>query len=376
MGAVSTFITPLTPPPTATGPRVAIKDLFDWVDTPTTAGCRAVADDALPATADATCLAHLRGLADAGRVRVVGKVNLHELAFGATGVNPWFGTPRNPGDPTRIPGGSSSGSAAAVGSDEADVAIGTDTGGSVRIPSACCGTTGLKTTWGRISLDGVWPLAASLDTVGPMARDVAGVTLGMQLLEPGFAVDPIAPTRIGRVRDLGDVDPAVDDAIDRALRAAELEVVDVQLDGWAEAEQAGVALMFREALAVDGRLDRSGIGADVNAFLDMAATIDDDAVVAARRAQGAWQARLAACFERVELLAMPTLRTFPPTLDDADAVLRAILTMAVNVAGVPALAMPVPAATGPVAASLQLVGPARGEERLLAAGRRIEAAAR
>lgn len=371
---MSTFITPITPPLHATGPRVAIKDLFDWVDTPTTAGSRSIADEARAATTDAACLARIRELADAGRLRVVGKVNLHELAFGATGVNPWFGTPRNPADSARIPGGSSSGSAAAVGGDHADVAIGTDTGGSVRIPSACCGTTGLKTTWGRISLDGVWPLSPSLDTVGPMARDVAGVTLGMQMLEPGFAVDPIAPTRIGRVRNLGDVDPEVDAAIDRSLRAAELEVVDVELDGWAEAEQAGVALMFREALTVDGHLDRTRIGADVNAFLDMARSIDDDAVARARRAQGTWQARLAACFERVDLLAMPTLRTFPPVLEDADAVLRALLTTAINVAGVPALALPIRTPASPVPASLQLVGPARGEEQLLAAGRRIEAA--
>lgn len=372
---MSTFITPLTPPPAATGPRVAIKDLLDWVDTPTTAGCKAVADGAPPATADAACLASIRALADAGHLRVVGKVNLHELAFGATGINPWFGTPRNPRDPRRIPGGSSSGSAAAVGNDDADVAIGTDTGGSVRIPSACCGTTGLKTTWGRVSLDGVWPLSTSLDTVGPMARDVAGVIVGMQLLEPGFAVDPIAPTRIGRVRNLTDAGSLVDRAVDRALHAAELEVVDVELDGWAAAEDAGYALMFREALAVDGHLDRARIGADVDALLEMAKGFDDDAVAAARRAQGAWQAALAACFERVELLALPTMRILPPAIDDADAVLGAILTMAVNVAGVPALALPVPADGGPVPASLQLIGPARGEERLLAAGRRLEAAA-
>src|SRR5207237_4004672 len=122
------------------------------------------------------------------RARVVGKVNLHELAYGTTGINPWFGTATNPLDPARVPGGSSSGSAVAVATDEADVAYGSDTGGSARIPSACCGTAGLKTTHGRISLQGVWPLALSLDTVGPMARDVAGLVLGMQLLAPGFTV--------------------------------------------------------------------------------------------------------------------------------------------------------------------------------------------
>src|SRR5438034_49487 len=124
--------------------------------------------------------------ARAAGVRIVGKTNLHELAFGTSGINPWFGTPTNPLDPGLVPGGSSSGSAVAVATDEADVALGSDTGGSVRIPSACCGTAGLKTTWGRVSLEGVWPLSLSLDTIGPMARDVRGVITGMTLLEPGF----------------------------------------------------------------------------------------------------------------------------------------------------------------------------------------------
>src|SRR5207248_450736 len=124
---------------------------------------------------------------------IVGKANFHELAFGATGVYPWYGTPENPLDPSLVPGGSSSGSAVAVATDEAEVAYGSDTGGSVRIPSACCGTAGLKTTHGRISLEGVWPLALSLDTIGPMARDVAGLVRGMHRLEPGFAVAPRPP---------------------------------------------------------------------------------------------------------------------------------------------------------------------------------------
>src|SRR5207245_3006954 len=137
--------------------------------------------------------------------RIVGKANLHELAFGATGVNPWFGTAANPLDPDRVPGGSSSGSAVAVATREADVAYGSDTGGSVRIPSACCGTAGLKTTHGRIPLEGVWPLALTPDTIGPMARDVAGPVVGMELLEPGFTVAPSPPTTVGRFR-LDDAD--------------------------------------------------------------------------------------------------------------------------------------------------------------------------
>src|SRR5580658_6019632 len=154
---VTTFITRFDT--TGSGVRLAVKDLIDMEGVPTTAGSRAVAERAVPALTDAACLAGAR----AQGARIVGKVNLHELAFGATGKNPWFGTPTNPLDPRLVPGGSSSGSAVAVANGDADVAYGSDTGGSVRIPSACCGTAGLKTTWGRVSLDGVFPLAPSLD---------------------------------------------------------------------------------------------------------------------------------------------------------------------------------------------------------------------
>ena len=145
------------------GVRLAVKDLIDMEGEPTTAGCRAAAERAHPAPSDAACLAGAR----AAGARIVGRTNLHELALGVTGVNPWYGTPVNPLDPALVPGGSSSGSAVAVATGEADVAYGSDTGGSVRIPAACCGIAGLKTTWGRVPLDGVWPLSPSFDTVGP-----------------------------------------------------------------------------------------------------------------------------------------------------------------------------------------------------------------
>jgi len=172
---VATYITELD---IGAGPRIAIKDLIDLAGYPTTAGCRALADLGEPATTDAACMREIVRRAAAGEVRIIGKTNLHELAYGTTGVNEWFGTPRNPLDSTRIPGGSSSGSATAVADGDADVALGSDTGGSVRIPAACCGVAGLKTTWNRIPRDGVWPLAPSLDTIGPMARDVSGLVVG------------------------------------------------------------------------------------------------------------------------------------------------------------------------------------------------------
>jgi amidase len=142
---------------------------------PTTAGSRAVERDAAPATADAACLAGAR----AAGARIVGKTNVHELAMLPLGTNQWFGTPVNPLDPALIPGGSSSGSAVAVATGEADVALGSDTGGSIRIPAACCGITGLKTSYGRLPLDSARPLAPSLDTVGPMAATIDGLVTRM-----------------------------------------------------------------------------------------------------------------------------------------------------------------------------------------------------
>src|SRR5215468_1684362 len=162
--------------------RIAVKDAIDMAGSVTTAGCVAVRDRAVPATEDAACLAGVR----ASDAVILGKTTLTELCLSPVGVNPTFGTPVNPVAPDLIPGGSSSGSAVAVASGEAEIGLGTDTGGSVRIPAACCGIVGLKTTWGRVPTAGVWPLAPSLDTVGPIARTVAEVATGMRLLEPGF----------------------------------------------------------------------------------------------------------------------------------------------------------------------------------------------
>src|ERR1700733_3640647 len=173
-------------------PRLAVKDCIDVAGLPTTAGCPVVAEMAEPAHTDAPVVASARE----GGARVVGKTSLTELCWSASGINHWAGTPLNPRDPRRLPGGSSSGSAVAVATGEADVAFGTDAGGSVRVPAACCGVVGLKTTLGRISVKGVYPLAPTLDTVGPLGPDVAAVELGMRLVEPAFLV-PGAPGPLG-----------------------------------------------------------------------------------------------------------------------------------------------------------------------------------
>lgn len=371
---MTTFITPMSG--TGSGPRLAVKDLIDVVGTPTTAGCRAVADRAEPATADAACMAGARA-ADA---RIVGKVNLTELAMTGVGPNPWFGTPVNPLDPDRIPGGSSSGSAVAVGAGDADVAYGSDTGGSVRIPSACCGVVGLKTTFGRVPLDGVWPLGRTLDTIGPMARDIDGTELGMQLLEPGFTRADRAATTVGRVASLAD--PVVDAAVDAALAAAGFEVVTVDPVEMEALGNAFVALYFAEAWEANHHLaetDPDGLGEEVKAMLALGPSFTPLAAEARAEADRL-TASFCRLFERVELLALPTISILPPRLDDpvvgTDDLTLALarFTPLANVTGLPALALPVPVAGGGLPSSLQLIGPHGGEDLLLATGAVVEAA--
>jgi amidase len=368
---VSTWI--VTETGAGAGARVAVKDLIDVAGLPTTAGCRAVADTAGPALSDAGCLAGLRAAIDREQARFVGKTNLHELAYGITGINGAFGTPVNPLDPRRVPGGSSSGSATAVAAGEADVAYGTDTGGSIRIPAACCGIAGLKTTWGRIPLDGVRPLAPSLDTVGPMARDVAGLAAGMALLEPGFAAAEQAPRTVGRLAV--DADPAISEAVDAALRAAGFEVwplVVPELDAYLA---ASLTVLEAEVWATNAELVRFApdrIGDDVRDRLLRGSQITPARLAAARERVADWKATIDGVWRQVELLAAPTLLGFPPVVEDATDIFRIRgLNSLVNVAGVPAIALPVPA-RGPLPASLQLIGPHNGEELLLAAGDVVE----
>jgi amidase len=368
---MSTWIERCEPGP---GIRVAVKDLVDVAGLPTTAGCAAVAERAVPAESDAACLAGVRAACEEGLASIAGKANLHELAFGVTGINPWFGTPRNPADARRVPGGSSSGSAAAVGAGEADVAIGTDTGGSVRIPAACCAVVGLKTTWGRIPVDGVRPLAPSLDTVGPLARDVTMLVEAMRLLEPGFTEDARwVPESVGRI-----ILPAterVDRAIDDALAAAELRVSTVELPSWRDVTLAGLVRLGAEAWAADGELVSTGrVGDDVVQRLRAGAATTAAQLAEADAVCDAWRRELAMLFERVEVLALPTLVSEPPLLEDAANMAKVRATVPVNVAGAPALALPVPVRGGGFPASLQLVGPLGSEERLVALGRRVEAA--
>ena len=346
-----------------------MKDLIDIAGEVTTAGCAAVADRAEPATRDAPCVAAARA---AGAV-IVGKTNLHELGLGATGINVWYGTPTNPLDPALMPGGSSSGSAVAVATGEADVALGSDTAGSCRIPAACCGVAGLKTTNGRVSRDGVWPLAPTLDAVGPIARDVAGIDLGMRLLEPGFDSDVAPARRVGRLR----VDAAsdIDSAVDRALASSGIEVIDVTLSGWGDAYQAGVVFLIAEAWDCDGHLleREDGVDPPVAFKLRAGAGVPPGTRADAASFRRRWEAEVHQLLEQVDVLALPAIAIAPPPLDAPYAIEIELSRHMVqsNLAGVPSLALPV--ANDPLPASLQLIGPRGGEELLIATARELEA---
>ena len=202
------------------GLPVSIKNLCDVAGETTLAGSKAL-DDAPPAKADAPVVARLRA---AGAV-IVGSTNMSEFAFSGVGFNPHYGTPGNPADRTRVPGGSSSGAAVSVADRMAVAALGTDTGGSVRIPAAVCGIVGFKPTARRVPIDGVVPLSTSLDSIGPLANSVEDCAI----VDAVFAAEPIdvpeamplAGLRLAVPNHfvMDDLDPVVAKAFERALKA-------------------------------------------------------------------------------------------------------------------------------------------------------------
>lgn len=357
--------------PATTVPSVAIKDIIDVAGYRTTAGCAVLARLSREATADASCLL---GFRKAG-LSIFGKTNLHELAFGTTGENDWAGTPINPLGVDIIPGGSSSGNAVALALGLCDIAIGTDTGGSVRIPSACCGTTGLKTTFGRVPTDGVRPLASSLDVVGPMARDIAGLDRAMSLLDPDFRPGESA-SLVNRLVFRG-VDARVESAIDSALAAADLNVVTCPIleSEWEEAIIAANDILWAEAAQSNLDLlihwDQLQTGTTLKAGL--AISRDVGRMRRAAEVRERWTTRLHTVIGEAGVLVTPTLQCLPPSLAEVSRqhIRLSRFTSPVNLAGLPAVVLPIPSQAR-LPASIQLVGPAHCESRLLATGRRIE----
>jgi aspartyl-tRNA(Asn)/glutamyl-tRNA(Gln) amidotransferase subunit A len=200
------------------GTILTIKDLFDVAGEPTRAGSKILADEAKPADADAPVVRRLRA---AGAV-IAAKTNMTEFAFSAIGANPHFGTPGNPGDRARVPGGSSSGAGVAVADGMCEIAIGSDTGGSVRVPAALCGVVGFKPTKRRVPTDGAFPLSYTLDSIGPLARSVADCAKADAILA-GEDFAPLEPVALGGLRfGLAEGLPLdnLDDTVARAFETA------------------------------------------------------------------------------------------------------------------------------------------------------------
>lgn len=362
--AMHTFITAMES--SGDGVTVAVKDLIDVAGVPTTAGSKAIASISGPKDIDAPLMAGAR----AAGARIVGKTNLYELAFGASGVNEHYGTPTNPLSSALIPGGSSSGSAVAVATGEAKVAYGSDSGGSIRVPAAFCGVAGLKTTHGRFSLAGVYPLAPSLDTVGPMATDVEGLILGMELLEPGFRIGEVAQS-IGCLRNLGVViDDHIARAIDEVYEVAELKRNDVDLPQWMDAYRAGSDILHVEAVQSNRHLLKNPACVEMLSK-PLRERLEDGRAISLERYRDAlsfrprWQGVLDTLLAKFDVLVLPSVGIFAPPLEEAFDHIYTHLTMPLNLAGYPAVSIPVPI-PGSMPASLQIVGASGDEERLLA----------
>jgi amidase len=353
----------------ADGLRVGVKDSIDIAGYPTRAGSRALAD-AAPAAQHAAVVKALL----AGGCRIVGKTNMHELAYGVTGINLWTGTPINPRYPDRVPGGSSSGSAVAVAAKLVDFAIGTDTGGSIRIPAACCGVFGLKPTYGRVSREGVHPATSTLDCVGPFARDLTMIEQAMALIDPTFRPAPLpGAARVGVVRVAAE--PAIGAAFHAVLAHADVTLLPIELRLFEEVFSAGLTIIGAENWAAFGHLiDSPMLGADVRARLLAARDISRDALVAAEACRVAFRAEVDAALQGVDALALPTMPDVPLPLaaaTDARAALRTTaLVRPFNVSGHPALTVPFETDAG-LPAGLQLVGHRNADAALCALGRRM-----
>lgn len=353
------------------GPRVAVKDTIDIAGYPTVAGSRALAG-APAASAHAEVVTRVL----AAGCRIVGKTNLHELAFGVTGLNDWTGTALNPHFPDRVPGGSSSGSAAAVAAGEADFALGTDTGGSIRIPAACCGVFGLKPTFGRVSRAGIAPTRTTLDCVGPFAATMPWLLRAMAAIDPSFAPVSLPAPRIGLVSV--EARPEITEAVARVVAAADLAAHRTTLPGLSGAFEAGLTVINAESFAAFGHLLAGGaVGPDVAGRLKAGAGTSLAALAAAEAVREAFRAEVDARLDEADVLVLPTLPDLPPTLDEAkanrSAVFLTTLVRPFNLSGHPALSLPVPLGPGRVAA-LQVIGRRGADETVLAVGERIAAA--
>ena len=370
------------------GLPVSLKDLFDLSGERTLAGSKAL-EDSPPAELDAPIVARLRA---AGAV-LVGRTNMTEFAFSGVGINPHYGTPGNPYDRRLIPGGSSSGAAVSVSDGGAVVAIGTDTGGSVRIPAALCGIVGFKPTQKRIPRDGATPLSTTLDSVGPLANTIACCAVADAIMAgESVIVPPAIPVEALRLAvpqtyALDQLDAAVAGAFTNActtLSNAGARLIDLTLREFAELPEINASGGFApiEAFAWHKPLlERRGSEYDprVRTRIERARGMTAVEYIRLRAARGDLIGRVAARTSGFDALLMPTVAiTAPPIAaferDEDYRRLNALLlrnTSVINFLDRCAITVPIPTAGPPV--GLMIVGEHRADHRLLGVGRGIEA---
>ena len=369
------------------GIPIALKDLIDQAEVPTTAGSH-VASTA-PAAFDAVVTGRLRA---AGAV-LVGKTNLHEYAFGTTSEDSAFGAARHPLDPARSPGGSSGGSAAGVLDGMALASVGTDTGGSIRIPSACCGLVGLKPSFGEVPVDGVVPLSTTLDHVGPIVRTVADAAAMHAVLARIAPRDlhPPPPSKLRLARLRGYFEELLDDGVraayDQAVTrfvAAGVTVEDVTIAHAADMPAIYLHIVLPEAAAWHAAtLERcpERYTPNVRLRLEMGRYVLAEDYLRALAARRVIAQELDHALDRADALVLPTLPIVAPVVGEETvavagrrepvraAMLR--LTQPFNLSGHPALALPCGTASG-LPVSLQLVGRHARTWRLLEIGAALE----
>jgi aspartyl-tRNA(Asn)/glutamyl-tRNA(Gln) amidotransferase subunit A len=370
------------------GLPVSVKDLFDIAGERSLAGSKAL-DDAPPAEHDAPAIARLRA---AGAV-LVGRTNMTEFAFSGVGINPHYGTPGNPYDRRLIPGGSSSGAAVSVGDGQAVVAIGTDTGGSVRIPAALCGIAGFKPTQHRIPRDGAVPLSTTLDSIGPLANSLSCCAIADAIMagEPAVAPEPVPveAMRLGVPQSyvLDDLAPEVADAFAAACSAlsrAGARIVDLPLTELSELPAINAAGGFAPIEAYAWHqplLARRGDMYDqrVRQRIERAGAMTAVDYIGLQAARADLIARVAAATAGFDALLIPTVAiTAPPIAFEQDQDYRHLNAMilrntsVVNFLDGCAATLPIASTGAPV--GLMVVGGHGADRRLLALARGIEAA--
>jgi len=354
------------------GPRVAVKDCIDVAGYASKSGSESLADAPI-ANSHAEVVERLLG----GGCELIGKLNMHEFAYGMSGVNHYTGTPINPLFPDYIPGGSSSASAALVAQGDVDFTLGSDTGGSIRLPAACCGVYGLKPTFGRVSRKGAHPEQSSLDCVGPFARNVEGLMLAMSMIDDSFkqsAEGKVEAFTLGRVRVQSH--PDIDKALSAYLDKTKVPCNEIELPSIDAAFNAGLDIINAECWAAWGKYLPSGkVGKDVATRLRAAKNTTPDTVAEAEVVRQRFTAEVDTALEKFSVLVLPTLPDFPMSREAALAgaldLRSSALVRPFNLSGHPALSIPMKDTLGrPMA--LQLVAAHGQDERLCEVAAELE----